>query len=108
MTGIFQIERHDFWFFSDAGFKPNNINLDKMTFASTKATCLLGPVKRDKDYAFTIKDFSQITANIIALQKLMARQKGEVERFSALMEFGSDLCIKLSHTLFKAKLSLTY
>jgi hypothetical protein len=105
MTGVFQIEPREFWFMPDAGYKPSNS--DNITFATTKATCLLGPVKRDKDFAFSLRDYDQITTNILGLQKLMPKQKGEVERTSALTEFtagGSQLFIKLSHTLFKASI----
>jgi len=97
LSGIFEIDRQDFFMGAEGGYMPANIfNRD---FVNTKLSCNLTAVQRDSMFLSTRSDFTTIIANIKALEKLIQPKKGSTS-VSCVRDTGSQPGIRLNHSLF--------
>jgi hypothetical protein len=105
MAGVFEIDRRDFFFTSDANYHPEkHRDLDKK-FESAKATCRLIPVQRDISYQFSAEHFATAINNLRALEKLAATPKDSTIYSTICNIEGGSHGIKLSHALFQVNIS---
>ena len=101
VTGVFEIDRRDFYFTADANFDPSNKFNGQ--FSKSKATCRLLPVKRHPMYDFAKKHFPMYISSIAALErKAPAPQTATIQSSIVNTDEGSQ-AIKLTHALFQVQ-----
>jgi hypothetical protein len=102
LSGVFEIDRRDFYFTPDASFDPaNNFGA---TLEKAKASCWLLPVKRNPLYDFSKTHFPTYIANLNNLEN-KAPAPPQAERQSCIVQTNEGTsAIKLTHALFEVSL----
>ena len=95
LSGIFQIDPHNFFMASDAKWNPNNsvsTHLDQV-----RASCLLLPVDHDTDFNFSAQQFPMIIGNLQAIENL-ANPQHACSTSSFIINNSNS--IKITHRIF--------
>jgi hypothetical protein len=98
LTGIFQIDAHNFFMTSDGKWNSNNVI--GTHFHQVKPTCHLLPVQRNPEFEFSYTDFPSIIGNLHAIESLANPRKTRDTTSIVIGESGQLSSIKLTHHLF--------
>jgi len=96
-SGIFEIDRQDFFMGPEGGYMP--ANLYNQEFVNTKLACHLIAVQRNPDFATATADFSAVVTNIKSVERLVPMKKGCTST-SCIRDAAGHVSIRLNHTLF--------
>lgn len=102
LTGVFEVDRCNFFMTSDG--KWTSENAVKSRFHQVKPSCLLLPVRRHPEFAFSSNDYPSIVENIRAIESSTNPRKSKEDASILINDSGISPAIKVIHHLFIVRL----
>ena len=102
LAGVFEVDGRNFFMTSDG--KWTSENAVKSQFHQVKPSCLLLPVRRHPEFAFSANDYPSIVENIRAIESSTNPRKSKEDASILVNDSGVSPAIKVIHHLFIVRL----